>query len=152
MDISELFPAGPILSEERQIGRVPAIESLAAHLHAGDVTRMFDRRRWGKSSVARAALARLKTDGLIALRLPLDEYPTSASAAAFITSAFASPAARVVKRTRWLGSRIGDPLKRAGKTLGSPETSLVGQLLDELGAEQLTLQCCARRSANRTRA
>jgi len=140
MDISELFPAGPILSEERQIGRVPAIEALAAHLRAGDVIRIFDRRRWGKSSVARAALARLETEGLIALRLPLDEYPTSAAAAAFLASACASPAARVVKRTRWLGSRIGDPLKRAGKSFGSPETSLVGELLDGLGAEQLTLQ------------
>jgi hypothetical protein len=140
MDISELFPAGPILSEERQIGRVPAIEALAAHLRAGDVTRLFDRRRWGKSSVARAALARMETDGLTALRLPLDEYPTSAAAAAFLASVFASPAARAARRTRGLGSRIGDPLKRAGKTLGSPETSLAGRLLDGLGAEQLTLR------------
>lgn len=81
MDISELFPAGPILSEERQIGRIPAIEALAAHLRAGDVMRVFDRRRWGKSSVA-----------------------------------------------------------RAGETVGSPETSLIGQLLSELDPQQLTLR------------
>jgi hypothetical protein len=140
MDISELFPAGPILSEERQIGRVPAIEALAARIRAGDVTRIFDRRRWGKSSVARAALARLESDGLIARRLPLDEYPTSEAAATFLASAFASPAARAVKSTRSLGSRIADPLRRAGQTLGSPETSLMGELLAGLGSEQLTLQ------------
>jgi hypothetical protein len=140
MDISELFPAGPILSEERQIGRVPAIEALAARLRAGDVTRIFDRRRWGKSSVARAALTRLETDGLIARRLPLDEYPTSAAAATFLASTFASPAARVAQSTRRLGGRLGAPLKRVGRTIGSPETSLVGELLGGLSAEQLTLQ------------
>jgi hypothetical protein len=140
MDISEIFPAGPILSEERQIGRVPAIEALAAHIRSGDVTRIFDRRRWGKSSVARAALARLESEGLIAQRLPLDEYPTSQAAATFLASAFASPAARLAKDTRSLGSRLADPLRRAGQTLGSPETSLIGDLLAGLGTEQLTLQ------------
>ncbi len=140
MDISELFPAGPILSEERQIGRVPAIEALASHLHAGDVMRIFDRRRWGKSSVARAALARLEIDGLIALRLPLDEYPTSEAAATFLASTFASPTVRVAKNARRLGSRIADPVRRAGQTIGSSEASLIGELLGGLGAEKLTLK------------
>src|SRR5439155_17273674 len=106
MDVSDLFPAGPILSEERQIGRVPAIEALAGHLRRGDVMRVFDRRRWGKSSAARAALTRLEVEGIVACRLALDEYPTSQAAATFLASVFASPAARAIRSTRRLGSRI----------------------------------------------
>lgn len=71
------------------------------------------------------APACLEADGLLARRLPLDEYPTSEAAATFLASAFASPAARMVKGTRRLGSRLGDPVRRAGNTLGSPETSLM---------------------------
>lgn len=86
MDISELFPAGPIIDERHQIGRLNSIEALTDRLRAGDVVRVFDRRRWGKSSVARAALSRLTADGLVAVRLPLDEYPTALAAAAYLAA------------------------------------------------------------------
>lgn len=99
MDIGELFPAGPVLDEEHQVGRVGSIEGLADRLRAGDVVRVFDRRRWGKSSVARAALKRLDTEGLITARVALDEYPTPAAAAAVLAEAFAARTQRVA-RTR----------------------------------------------------
>jgi hypothetical protein len=102
MDISNLFPAGPIIDEEHQIGRLSSIEGMTDWLRAGDVIRVFDRRRWGKSSVARAALTRLQTEGLITVRLALDEYPTPAAAAAVLAEASAlDPNGLLQRRVRW---------------------------------------------------
>lgn len=140
MDISQLFPAGPIIDELHQIGRRNSIEALADRLRAGDVVRVFDRRRWGKSSVARAALSRLTAEGMVAIRLPLDEYPTASAAAAVLASAFRTPGERVASDARSLGSRLGTALSRAGRTVGSDEASMVGGLLEGLKPEEVTLQ------------
>jgi hypothetical protein len=140
MDISELFPAGPIIDEAHQIGRRNSIEALTDRLRAGDVVRVFDRRRWGKSSVARAALARLTAERLVAIRLPLDEYPTASAAATVLANAFRKPAERATSGARAIGSRLGTALSRAGQTAGSEEVSIVGGLLQDLKPEEVTLQ------------
>ena len=139
MDISELFPAGPIIDEADQIGRRSSIEDLAERLRAGDVVRVFDRRRWGKSSVARAALARLHDQGVIAVRLPLDEYPTAEAAAAVLASHFLSETQRAATGARSLGGRLGGVLSQAGKAADSEEASALGGLLEGLRPDQLTL-------------
>jgi len=140
MDIGELFPAGPVLDEEHQVGRIDSIEALADRLRAGDVVRVFDRRRWGKSSVARAALQRLHVEGLITARVALDEYPTPAAAAAVLAEAFAAPSRRATTAARSVGSRIGEVLSRGGQAAGSEEASVVGGLLEGLRPEEVTLQ------------
>jgi hypothetical protein len=140
MDISELFPAGPIIDERHQIGRLNSIEALTDRLRAGDVVRVFDRRRWGKSSVARAALVRLTTEGLVAVRLPLDEYPTAAAAAAYLANAFRTPGERAASGARSLGSHLGTAISRAGQISGSEDASIVGGLLAGLSPEDVTLQ------------
>jgi hypothetical protein len=140
MDISELFPAGPIIDERHQIGRGPSIDALTDRLRAGDVVRVFDRRRWGKSSTARAALSRLAAEGFVAIRLPLDEYPTASAAATFLASAFRTRGERTESGARSLGSRIGTTIARAGQTFGSEEASLIGGLLEGLKPEDITLQ------------
>ncbi len=140
MDISDLFPAGPIIDERHQIGRGPSIDALTDRLRAGDVVRVFDRRRWGKSSVARAALARLESEGMVAVRLPLDEYPTASAAAAFLANAFRTPSERAASEARSLGRRLGGALSRAGQTVGSEEASAIGGLLEGLKPEDVTLQ------------
>jgi hypothetical protein len=140
MDISDLFPAGPIIDERHQIGRGPSIEALTDRLRAGDVVRVFDRRRWGKSSVARAALARLEAEGLVAVRLPLDEYPTASAAAAFLANALRTPGERAASEARSLGRRLGGALSRAGQTVGSEEASAIGGLLEGLKPEEVTLE------------
>lgn len=140
MDISDLFPAGPVLDEEHQVGRIDSIEGLAERLRAGDVVRIFDRRRWGKSSVARAALQRLRTEGLITARVALDEYPTPAAAAAVLTEAFVAPPQRAEAAARSVGSRIGEVLSRGGKLTGSEDASVLGGLLEGLRPEEVSLQ------------
>jgi hypothetical protein len=140
MDISELFPAGPIIDERHQIGRGPSIDALTDRLRAGDVVRVFDRRRWGKSSVARAALSRLEAADLVAVRLPLDEYPTASAAAAVLAAAFRTPGERAASEAQSLGSRLGGALSRAGQTVGSEEASAIGGLLEGLKPEDVTLQ------------
>ncbi len=139
MDISELFPAGPIIDEAHQIGRRNSIEALTDRLRAGDVMRVFDRRRWGKSSVASAALARLAEEGVVAIRLPLDEYPTASAAAAVLASAFRTPAEKAATGARTIGSRLGTALSRAGQIGGSDEVAIVSGLLEGLKPEDVTL-------------
>lgn len=140
MDISDLFPAGPIIDEAHQIGRGPSIDALTDRLRTGNVVRVFDRRRWGKSSAARAALARLTAEGFVTVRLPLDEYPTASAAATFLASIFRTRGERATSGARSLGSRIGTTLSRAGQTLGSEEATLAGGLLEGLKPEEITLQ------------
>jgi hypothetical protein len=140
MDISDLFPAGPIIDERHQIGRGPSIDALTDRLRAGDVVRVFDRRRWGKSSVARAALARLESEVMVAVRLPLDEYPTASAAAAFLANAFRTPSERAASEARSLGRRLGGALSRAGETVGSEEALAIGGLLEGIKPEDVTLQ------------
>jgi hypothetical protein len=134
-----LFPAGPILSEERQIGRGPQIEALANRLRVGDVVRIFDRRRWGKSSAARAAIERLRDQGLIAERVPLDEYPTSAAAAAYVAHVFSGRARRAADAGRGAAGRRGQMLGRAGEATQSAEIGALGELLAQVSPERLTL-------------
>jgi len=145
MDIGSLFPAGPILSEDRQIGRGPAIEALTDKLMAGDIVRVFDRRRWGKSSAARAAIARLATEGLVALRLPLDEYPTSAADAAYLANAFAPAGEGAATAARTSASRLGGILGRAGQAVDNTELAAVGGLLAGLAPESLTMRAVLER-------
>jgi hypothetical protein len=82
VSISELFKAGPPLTEDEQVGRSLVISALYDQVASGAVVRLFDQRREGKTSLALAVLARARKAGLVTSEVPLDEYPTAPAAAA----------------------------------------------------------------------
>lgn len=60
--LEEMFRAGPPLTELQQIGRGPTIEGLADRLRRGEVKKLYEPRRVGKTTVARGALRRFSAD------------------------------------------------------------------------------------------
>lgn len=61
--LEEMFRAGPPLTELQQIGRGPTIDGLAERLRRGEVKKLYEPRRVGKTTVARGALRRFRADG-----------------------------------------------------------------------------------------
>lgn len=61
--LEEMFRAGPPLTEQQQIGRGPTIDGLAERLRRGEVKKLYEPRRVGKTTVARGALRRLRAAG-----------------------------------------------------------------------------------------
>jgi hypothetical protein len=73
-----LFPIDqPVMPEERQIGRGMSIALLQHRL--GDATHqwLIGPRRTGKTSVAKAALSRLRADGVVALDIDMSKLGIS---------------------------------------------------------------------------
>jgi hypothetical protein len=69
-----LFPIDqPVMPEERQIGRGPSIELLRNRLDAATHQWLIGPRRIGKTSVAKAALMRLRADGVVALDVDMSK-------------------------------------------------------------------------------
>lgn len=67
-----LFPIDqPIMPEERQIGRKPSIDRLEGDLAEATHQWLIGERRIGKTSVAKAVLARLRKRGSVALEVDL---------------------------------------------------------------------------------
>lgn len=74
-----LFPIDqPVMPEERQIGRLPAIDKLEATLSTVTHQWLIGERRIGKTSVAKAVLARLRKRGLVALDIDLSKLEIAA--------------------------------------------------------------------------
>jgi hypothetical protein len=61
--LEDMFRAGPALTELQQIGRGPTIDDLAERLRRGEVKKLYEPRRVGKTTVARIALRRLRDAG-----------------------------------------------------------------------------------------
>lgn len=61
------------MPEERQIGRAGSIELLSRRLDAANHQWLIGPRRIGKTSVAKAALARLRADGVVALDVDMSK-------------------------------------------------------------------------------
>jgi len=100
--LSELLPAGPPLSEQQQIGRRAFIDSVQERLLAGSVLILVDTRRVGKTSVARAALARIQQAGGVTAEVNLAAHGSDHAGAA---SALASELAGHFGRQ---AQRVGD--------------------------------------------
>lgn len=109
--LSELLPAGPPISEDQQIGRSAFIGSVEERLRSGDVLIFADARRVGKTSVARAALARIEAAGGAVAEVNLATHGKDHLGAA---SALASAlAGNLGRQARWLGN-TARRLRRAG--------------------------------------
>ncbi|HEU5105116.1 MAG TPA: hypothetical protein VFU11_04695 [Solirubrobacterales bacterium] len=97
----------PVMPEERQIGRLPSIESLETRLALPAHQWLIGERRIGKTSVAKAALARLRKNGSVAIDVDLSKLEIST------TPAFAGEIARQAQ-----AGRAGDAAAVAGRVLG----------------------------------
>jgi hypothetical protein len=77
-----LFPIDqPVMPEERQIGRRVCIESLENRLAAPAHQWLIGERRIGKTSVAKAVLARMRQQGSVAIDIDLSRLQISSSQA-----------------------------------------------------------------------
>lgn len=89
-DLEELLRAGPPLTEEQQIGRGSAIEDLAERLRRSEVKKLYEARRVGKTTVARAALRRFRIAGGIDAEVNLAIHRTPGDAASELASQLAA--------------------------------------------------------------
>jgi hypothetical protein len=73
-----LFPIDhPVMPEQRQIGRIPSIEALETQVNAAAHQWLIGPRRIGKTSVAKAVIARLRTQGVVALDIDISRLNIS---------------------------------------------------------------------------
>ena len=118
-----LFPIDqPVMPEDRQIGRGPSIDMLRQLLDTGAHQWLVGPRRIGKTSVAKAVLARLRADGVVALDIDLSKLGISTERELAGEIARQAQAAKVGERSvdrrlrRFVGRHAGDS-RRLGKAL-----------------------------------
>lgn len=103
-----IFPIDqPVMPEERQIGRLICIENAETRLSLPAHQWLIGERRIGKTSVAKAVLARLRRTGSIAMDMDLSKLEIST------TEALAGEIARQAQ-----AARAGDPAATARRMLG----------------------------------
>jgi len=125
-----LFPTDEPLPAERMIGRGEDVDELAAQLRGGIHRILAAPRRTGKSTVCRAAIARLGESGAYTVSVSLFELTSTASLAermAQLTLANRRPLARLVERVRGSGELM---LKGAALTLSVKATAELGDGVD----------------------
>lgn len=117
------FPVDqPVMPEDRQIGRGPSIDLLQQRLEEAAHQWLIGPRRIGKTSVAKAVLARLRADGVVALDVDMSKLGISSErelAGEIARQAQAAHAGvpQVGRRlTRFAGRHAGDA-GRLGRTL-----------------------------------
>ncbi len=127
--LAELFKAGPPLSEDEQVGRSLVIDALYERVAAGEVVRLFDQRREGKTSLALAVLGRARAAGIVTCAVALDEYPTAPAAAARVLGQLRRARDLALRAERTVG-----PLARiAGRAAGAAGDAGLGGLIDAFG-------------------
>jgi len=106
--LEELFRAGPPLTETQQIGRTPVIAALAERLRSGEIKKLFEPRRVGKTTVARGALSRFRALGGVEAEVNLAIYRKPEEVASELASRLAAgmtaPAAARVALRRLTGA------------------------------------------------
>jgi hypothetical protein len=127
--LNELLPVGPPIDEDQQIGRTSAIDALEERLRACHVVKLLEPRRVGKTSVARASLARIKASGGTVAEVNLATRAGPESTAADLARQLAGGLVRA--RTRLGGLLSG--LRRAddGEVIGE-QAELVLRVVEEL--------------------
>jgi hypothetical protein len=75
-----IFPIDqPVMPEDRQIGRRPSIDALERRIGGAVHQWLIGPRRIGKTSVAKAVVARLQTDHVVALDVDFSKLEISTS-------------------------------------------------------------------------
>jgi hypothetical protein len=127
--LNELFPAGPPLSEELQIGRLGSIEALEQRVREGEKVKLLEPRRTGKSSAAGAVTDRLRTAGVPAADIDLAVLSGPTETAEVLRSQLSPGLAALAGARRaagWLADRLAKGL--------SGEEQLIATILSELGS------------------
>lgn len=109
--LNELFPVGPPLSEELQIGRRPSIDALEQRVRDGEKLKLLEPRRTGKSSAAGAVTDRLRGDGIPAADADLAVLNGPAETADVLRAQLSPGLAAIAKARRatgWLGERLAE--------------------------------------------
>jgi uncharacterized protein len=112
-DIRELFPTDDPVEPELLIGRTSDVEDLASRLGAGTHIVMAGPRRTGKSTVALAALSRIRSAGLYTASVDLwDHEDLSSLTRALAQSIVANrgPVAKALDRARESGRELRELL------------------------------------------
>jgi hypothetical protein len=126
-----IFPIDqPVMPEERQIGRRASIDALYERMSAAAHQWMIGPRRIGKTSVAKAALARLRAQAVVALDVDLSKLEISTAEAL---------AGEIARQASAAG--VGMPRERRRSLLGRARRhgaagGQVGVALQELGVEE----------------
>jgi hypothetical protein len=134
-----LFPIDqPVMPETRQIGRRAAIEGLTQGVEAVTHQWLIGERRIGKTSVAKATLARLRAKGTIALDLDLSKLEIRGPADLAREIAWQAQAAQVGapnarKGPRFLKGR-GQEVRGVGNVLKAAGYDEVGEALSAVSA------------------
>lgn len=130
---SILFPIDqPIMPETRQIGREVCLDKLETKLDAAAHQWLIGERRIGKTSVAKAVLARLRSRGSVALDIDLSRLAVSTSEGL---------AGEVARQAQAAGVGAERPLRK--KFLGiaakhRPTTTELSGALNGLGFEEVS--------------
>jgi len=122
----ELFPTDEPLAQERMIGRAADVDELTAQLRGGVHRIVAAPRRTGKSTVCRAAMARIAADGTYTVSVSLFDLTTAAALAERLaqrTLANRGPLARLVELVRAGGEAA---LKGTGLTLSVKASAELG--------------------------
>jgi hypothetical protein len=121
-----LFPTDEPVQADRMIGRRDDVDEVAAQLRAGVNRIVTAPRRTGKSTVCKAAIARLAAEGMYTVSLSLFELTNAASLAermAAQTLANRRSLARLIERVRSGGEAV---LKGAALTLSVKASTELG--------------------------
>ena len=129
--LAELLPAGPPISERQQIGRGAFIGSVETRLLGGNVLIFADARRVGKTSVARASLARIEAAGGVIAEVNLAAHGSDhVGAASALAAELAGHLGRQVQR-------VGDAARRLRGRRATEAAGRDAALAVELTAELL---------------
>jgi hypothetical protein len=112
-NIRELFPTDDPVEPDLLIGRLSDVEDLASRLAAGTHIVMAGPRRTGKSTVALAALARVRSAGLYTAHVDLwdhDNLPSLTRTLAQSIVANRGPVAKALDRARESGRELRELL------------------------------------------
>jgi hypothetical protein len=122
-----LFPIDhPVMPEERQIGRASAIDDLERRIEGATHQWLIGPRRIGKTSVAKAALARRRAAGAVALDADLTKLKISGAE---------DLAGELARQARAAGVGVISPARRArrGAATVARQIAEIGRTVEDLG-------------------
>lgn len=115
--LNELFPAGPPIDEEMQVGRGPVIDGLVARMRDAEKLKLLEPRRTGKSSVAGAVIERLRVALLPAAGVDLASLTGPTAAVEVLRAQLSAALAKARRATGWLADRLQGGLRGDDKIL-----------------------------------
>jgi hypothetical protein len=153
--LADLLPAGPPISEEQQIGRASGIADCERRIRHGEVLKVLEQRRCGKTSFARSAVNRVASRGGLTADLNLRELAGPEHAARELANQLAPGWARLGAGPgglRDLARRLAGADKAAGDdSEAGAILRAVSELLGDHANAQPDISTVLRRAASRAK-